>query len=232
MFYWGLDSFFNAFLCILAFCIHGVAFSDVPISVFRSGYMKPLSFLGFGDNLSQIGFASNCNTFCPYSFANQTFISNGFENSLLMNLGQGFAVGQIQEFNKPLDIQQTKALALPNKLMITAPCPLIGMVYHAGAHHVEVDVAQAIPQVTATINHGAMESLSPESAAAMLAEVIIICKFAFQLLHKSAEIRKPIAHSKQMNMVAGYAKVKERYSMLVDSMSQAGAVFNSVESAS
>ena len=86
MFYWGLDSFFDAFLCILAFCIHGVAFSDVPISVFRSGYMKPLSFLSFADNLSQIDFASNRNTFRPYSFADQTFISNRFENSLFSML--------------------------------------------------------------------------------------------------------------------------------------------------
>jgi len=68
------------------------------------------------------------------------------------------------------------------------------MAYDPGAHHVEVNVAQAIPQIIAAINHGAMESFSPEGAAAVLAEVIVLGKLSLQLLHKTAEVPETIAH--------------------------------------
>ena len=63
-----------------------------------------------------------------------------------------------------------------------------------GAHRVEANLAQAIPKMIAAINHGAMESFSPEGAAAVLAEVIVLGKLSLQLLHKTAEVPETIAH--------------------------------------
>jgi hypothetical protein len=82
----------------------------------------------------------------------------------------------------------------------------------------------------AVINHGAMESFSPEGAAAVLAEVIVLSKLALQLLHETAEVPETVAHPKEVNMVAGDTEVKESNPVFADSSPQAGAVFDSVES--
>jgi cell division GTPase FtsZ len=104
------------------------------------------------------------------------------------------------------------------------------MGYDPGAYHIEVNVSQAIPKMITTINHGAMETVSPEGAAAVLAEVIVLSKLSLQLLHEAAEIPETVAHPKEVNVITGDTKGKEGDPVFADSISQAGAVFDSVES--
>jgi hypothetical protein len=60
-------------------------------------------------------------------------------------------------------------VALDLSIWSLAPFAWVG--YDPGAHHIEVNVSQAIPQMIAAINRSAMETVSPEGPAAALAEV-------------------------------------------------------------
>ncbi|MGD0310135.1 MAG: hypothetical protein ABSC02_12705 [Acidobacteriota bacterium] len=146
-----------------------------------------------------------------------------------MNLGQGFSIAQTQDVNQPVDFQQAVALAPTCELSIAAPGPLTWVGYDPGAHHVEVNVSQAIPKMIAAINHGAMETVSPEGAAAVLAEVVVFSKLSFQLLHEAAEVRETVAHPKEVDMITGDTKVKESNPVFAHGLPQAGAIFDSVE---
>ena len=82
------------------------AFLEHTITLFSSGDMKSIPFLGFGNNLLRKSFAPNRNVFRPYPFADQPIIPNGFQYSLLMALSPGLLVAQTEKFNKPIDIKQ------------------------------------------------------------------------------------------------------------------------------
>jgi hypothetical protein len=146
-----------------------------------------------------------------------------------MNLGQASSIAQTKEVNKPIDFQQAIALAFTDEFLIAAPAPFTRMGYNLGAHHIQVNVSQAIPQMIAAINHGAMETVSPEGAAAVLAQIIVLSKLSLQLLHEAAEVPETVTHPKEVNMITGDTKVKECNPVFANSIPQAGAVFDSVE---
>jgi hypothetical protein len=98
--------------------------------------------------------------------------------------------------------------------------------YDPGVRHVAFNVAPAIPQTIATINHRATKSFSPEGAAAVLAEVTVLGELALQLLHETAEVPGIVAHPKEVDMVGGDTKIKESDPVFADSIPQAGAVLN------
>ena len=148
-----------------------------------------------------------------------------------MNSFQECPVAQTELFDKSVDSQQAVALALADDLVIAAPLPFTWMGNNSGAHHVEINIAQAIPEVIAALDHGAMETLSPEGTAAMFTEVIVSCKLALRLLHEAAEVARAVAHAKEVDVIAGDAIVKESNPMLEHSISEARAVFDSVQSA-
>ena len=148
-----------------------------------------------------------------------------------MDFSKRFPVRQIQHFNKPVDIQQTEPLAIADNLMISAPWPIHRVTYDTGANHVEINVTQAIPKMVTAIDHCGMESLSPEGAAAMFAEVVVISKLALQLLHELAEIARMLAHSGHMNVIAGDAEIQKRNAMFMNCVSKASAILDSIEPA-
>jgi hypothetical protein len=91
--------------------------------------------------------------------------------------------------------------------------------HNTGAHHVQIDVTQAIPQIVAAIDHGGVESPSPERAGAMLAKVVVVGKLTLELLHESTEIAILFAHCSPVDMIAGDAEVQKRNAMFADCIS-------------
>jgi hypothetical protein len=104
------------------------------------------------------------------------------------------------------------------------------MAYDTGAHHVQVDVTKAIPQMITAFNHRAMESFSQEGSTAPLAPVIVLPKLTLQLLHESAEVTQTVAHPEQMDMVAGNTESEKSDPVFLDRLPQAGAILCSIES--
>jgi hypothetical protein len=85
-------------------------------------------------------------------------------------------------------------------------------------------------QTPSRINRGAMETVSPEGAAAVLAEIIVLSKLSLQFLHEAAEVPQTITHPKGVNMITGDTRAKESNPVFADSIPQAGAILDSVES--
>jgi hypothetical protein len=82
-----------------------VIFSHVPGAIHCLGFLQVFPSFIPGSDLSHKGFAPHRDALCPDSFASQASGSDGFDNSLPVNLGQGFSVAQTQEANKPVDFQ-------------------------------------------------------------------------------------------------------------------------------
>jgi len=148
-----------------------------------------------------------------------------------MHLAKRLAAAQAQQLDKTLDVQKPKTLSDADNFTVATPSPLIGMAHNSGTHHIEINVAKAIPQMLSVLYHRAMKSLFPKGAAPVLAPVIVLRELTFQLLHETAQITETQAHQKQMNMVAGNTEVQENDPVFVDGVPQAAAVLDSINSA-
>jgi hypothetical protein len=58
---------------------------------------------------------------------------------------------------------------------------------HAGAHHVQIDILDAIPQVLAVLDHGAVIAILPIGTASVFSPVEVARKTSFQLLHHATD---------------------------------------------
>ena len=82
----------------------------------------------------------------------------------------------------------------------------------------------------ATFDQGAVKSPTPKRTASALADVIVFCKFTLKLLHEPTHILEVIRRPKKMYVIAGNTIVEEMNPIPMDSVSESGAVFVSVNS--
>lgn len=61
------------------------------------------------------------------------------------------------------------------------------MLNNACPDHVQVDILHAVPQIAPTIDHGAPVPALPERTPALLADVVVLSEFTFELLHEAAD---------------------------------------------
>jgi hypothetical protein len=99
---------------------------------------------------------------------------------------------------------------------------------HAGTDHVEIYVLNAIPQMLAAFDHGAVIPIFPKGAATMFAPVEIAGKVPLKLLHHAADASGLRLEDSLMGVVRGETVVQQGYSKLPGCQPETLAIFGPV----
>jgi hypothetical protein len=78
----------------------------------------------------------------------------------------------------------------------------------SGAHHVEVDVPHAIPEVGAGFDHGHVKSAIPESSTPAFRPVVMGPEFTLEVLHEYADRHLAKGFDKKVRVIGGDAVVQ------------------------
>ena len=67
---------------------------------------------------------------------------------------------------------------------IAAIRPLFRMGYHAGTHHIQINIGQALPKMFPTLNRRGMVTVFPEGAAPFLPPIVLLADASGRQLHR------------------------------------------------
>jgi len=98
------------------------------------------------------------------------------------------------------------------------------MAHHPGSYHVQLDVTEAAPQITAFFHKRRVVVVPPKRVGSPLAPIVGPGELSGDPLDPSAEIRAFGRVHQQVHMVAGHTIIQKPQLMLLKMRAQLGSV--------
>ena len=158
-----------------------------------------------GSMFQPIGIADRCGRAPKSSPAPELVIGQNLVQGCTVPILKVIPVGYLQPIQKCLLVDHTIPLPVAKELLPRAVRPVGGMFYFLfGSDHIHVDIKQATPQVTSTLNPGGMETVAPERSTAPARKIVVLSHFTMNELKSLGDFHiAPLpAGNQQMYMIA------------------------------